>query len=101
MGVAMTMRVRDKKGSDRYVRLTGAEKSTVYRMLSSYGVYERPQVGGQDVRGYESDLPIHEREGEEGLDDGPPEGEEAHNSSVNATTMHCCEAADIIFDDIE
>ena len=89
MGKAMTMRVIDPDGVEKFVRLTGAEKAMVYRALANLGIYEREIP--------EDKLSKEERSAK-GLEERP--GEEPPDKFYHASTMHCCEAAEIVFEDI-
>ena len=106
MGAGMVMKVLDENGEEKFVRLSGAEKSMVYRMLANYGVYEQ-------------DIPAEELAPEEWLpvfSASQPEDRAKQDikplldtiasplstvgRSINTSTMHCCEAAEIVFEDI-
>jgi hypothetical protein len=89
MGGGISMRVIDPDGVEKFVRLTGAEKAILYRALANLGIYER------DVP--EDMLPIEEQSAR-GLEERP--GDEPPERFYHASTMHCCEAAEIVFEDI-
>ena len=89
MGAGMTMRVIDPDGVEKFVRLTGAEKAMVYRALANLGIYEK---------NIPEDKLSKEERSAKGLEERP--GEEPPDKFYHASTMHCCEAAEIVFEDI-
>jgi len=116
MGAGMVMRVQDEKGQEKYVRLNGAEKAMVYRVLANFGVYEQ-DVPDSELRPEEK-MPTFTTSQPEDRKTNPLEPligtilcsdlrremskdlGKGKGGSVNASTMHCCEAAEIVFEDI-
>lgn len=102
MGAGIVIKTIDGDGETKYVRLTGVEKARIYEMLAKFGVYETeqeqlhidniPVVGPSQVGRLGSP---HEKvlktDVKKRLD---------MIGRTDASTMHCCEAAEILFEDI-
>jgi hypothetical protein len=99
-GSAMTTKVIGKDGKEKWVRLTGAEKAMVCRILSNFGIHEEKVV----------DLEPQPRKAKKGkvisemveklsphLEDRPAV---MPPDKFQALMCHCCEAAEIVFEDI-
>jgi hypothetical protein len=103
MGAGMVMKVLDDKGEERFVRLSGAEKAMVYRMLANFGVYEQ-DVPDEELAPEEK-LPVFTVSNPEARDSQPLKAltgtyQSVIGRSINTSSMHCCEAAEIVFEDI-
>jgi hypothetical protein len=106
MGAGMVMKVVDAKGNDKFVRLSGAEKAMVYRMLANFGVYE--QEVPDDELAPEEKMPVFtashpEARGSQDLEELTAtyqSGMCQEGRSINTSSMHCCEAAEIVFEDV-
>ncbi len=94
MGEILMMKVVTKDGKERVAMMSGSEKAAIYRKLAAVGICETDFFGLQDNRKdslKEVDLPPdHECY-------GSGKGVEA---TIRAASMHCCECAEIVFEDI-
>jgi hypothetical protein len=121
MGAGIVMKMVDEDGQTKYVRLSGTQKAAVYEMLARFGVYEsEPHEGarlGTGQSGASNPEVEHQRE-EFKHSKKEPQDEEVKRfeprqierlglderlellKKVDVSTMHCCEAAEILFEDI-
>ncbi len=113
MGAGIVIKKYTDEGDPVYVKLSGIDKARVYQVLAKFGVYEM-EPGGEEVMPH-TRLPILEHSEIEAFDDTPQRTDSTEDSMlklnldqrldllnrIDASTMHCCEAAEILFEDIE
>lgn len=87
MGAIVMLKHIDLDGEENHVNLSGIEKARVYEMLAKFGVYETEPNGQLPNADKSDNLFLSTKNSNKA-------------EMVEASTMHCCEAAEIIFEDI-
>ncbi len=113
MGSAIAIKTINEKGESMYVNLSGVEKAKVYETLAKFGVYEM-ETGAKPVK-RETEAPKLDKNEIDKLDQASRKMKSVDDKmlkldlnkrvdllgQIDASTMHCCEAAEILFEDIE